>query len=105
MFKDKLINTISWLTMVISIIGIISFYIDKPSVVYIAASITIFNSLIQVVFGGQNSFATEVFTVFLALVLSIFMSSPTLLVISLFLCFSDAIIGLLGLLQLILIKF
>lgn len=76
------------LSILAAIIGIIFFFIN-PAITIVCAIISVLNSIIQVVFGGQNNLNTEIATIIIAVIIALIIDTSIINIICFALCAAD----------------
>ncbi len=90
-------------TTIISIIGIIFFFVN-PTVTTVCACFSIINSFIQVIYGDQKNFSTEILTVIIAIIISGIAGISYWNTICLSLCIADVLLTVLGWISMVLLN-
>ena len=85
------------ISFIASIIGVICYYSDIYQVTIICGIISLINSFLHVIFGNQNSLATEIVTIIIAAIIAIIFEFPFFSFVSLFICIADILFQLIGL--------
>lgn len=80
---------------ILSVIGIIFFFIN-PFITFLCAIFSLFNSVIQICFGDQNNFNTEISTIIIGLIISLIIKQPILKIVSMSVCIADILFLVLG---------
>lgn len=93
---NKALSVLNLLDIPASIAGVVCFFLGFPSVTYICAVVTILNSFAQVLWGDQNNFRTELFTVFAGLVIAVLFHRPIALCVAFALCAGSLLFLLIG---------
>ena len=94
----------SLLTAIISIIGII-FYFVNPTITTVCACFSIINSFIQIIYGNQKNFSTEFLTVIIAIIVSGIRDLSYWNTICFSLCIADVLSAILGWISLLILMF
>lgn len=94
----------SLLTTIISIIGII-FYFVNPTVTTVCACFSVINSFIQIIYGDQKNFSTEILTVIIAVIVSGIRDLSYWNTICFSLCIADVLLAVLGWISLLILMF
>lgn len=81
--------------------GIVMYFIGMPIITVICASITIIDSIVQVVWGGQNNFITEVIAIIIGIIVGYVFNIHIVNSISLVLCIFCTVFLVIGLIPLI----
>lgn len=89
------LNAFGFISSLISIIGIILFFIN-PVFTFFCASFSIINSILQVFVGEQNNFSTEILTIIIAIIIAFVAKISYINTISFALCVSDALLSIIG---------
>ena len=87
-----------------SAVGIIAFFTNSSTLLLICVSISLINSIVQVIWGQQNNLNTEIATVVIFFIISFFTKSPWYIIISFGLCLIEVIMWLLSLIGIIFLK-
>lgn len=90
-----MINVFSYFSSLSSLVGIVFFFFD-PRVTLICAAISLFNSVIQVFFGSQNGFTTEILEILIGAVISWVFDLTWYHSVALILCIGDFFLMLIG---------
>ncbi len=91
----KFAMVITHLSGITSIIGFIFAFIN-PSVTLVLAGFSLFASVMNVWFGDQNGFVTEIFTIIMGLLIGLVSEIPIAVAIGAAICFGDALISIIG---------
>ncbi len=79
-----------------AVAGIVFYFLGFVWITILCALISISDSIIQVVWGEQNSFATEILAAFIGVVVSIFAHVPLFGVVALAICIESTALLLIG---------
>ena len=93
------LNIFSIISNVFSIVGIICGFSGIYALLYIASGITLMNSFMQVIFGVQKNFITEIATIIVGVIISLIFKIPMLIAIAFALCFAELIMYILGIIM------
>ena len=93
--RIAVLNVFGFLSALISIIGIILFFIN-PIITIICAAFSIINSILQVFIGEQNNFSTEIFTIIISVIVAFIAKISYINTISFALCIGDALLQIVG---------
>lgn len=96
MYQYKFATIFGVLSTIVSILGIIFFFIN-PSVTCYCALFSLLNSLIQITVGGQNNLNTEISTIIIALIIALIGRLNILRTISFAICLIDVLMYIFGL--------
>lgn len=91
-----------------AVVGIVFWFVPSlpNTVTYICAGICILDNVVQVFFGNQNNFATEIYAVIIAAIICVIWKRPLLPMAALCLCFESALMTVLApLVMMILVNF
>lgn len=91
-----MMKIISFLGSLSSIIGIVAFFCNAPVITAICAGVTLIDSFLQVVFGDQNNFNTEIVTIIIGVIIGLVTDIGIVNGIAIALCFGCAIMTILG---------
>ena len=94
--KIMVTNLIGFISTLTSIVGVIAFFCKAFPLLIFCAVISILNSFIQVIFGEQNNFTTEIATIILFGIISFFAKANIPIMISFGICIADVIMSVLG---------
>lgn len=78
-----------------SIVGVICYFIN-PVITIICGVVSLINSVVQITFGDQNNLSTEIFSVFIAVIISLIFDLPIFAFIGFILCVVEIIMAFLG---------
>jgi len=78
------------------LIGVISFFLGNPLITIVCAVICLCNSVIQVLFGGQNGFFTEIIAILVGLVVNRFVGMWWLPIVSVAICIENILFSITG---------
>lgn len=98
MFYYKMLaflNAFGFISGLLSIIGIILFFINPVFTIFCAA-FSIIDSILQIFFGEQNNFSTEIFTIIIAVIIACIAKLSYINTISFALCICNALLWIIG---------
>ena len=78
-----------------SIVGVICYFINA-GITIICGVVSLINSVVQITFGDQNNLGTEIFSVFVAVIISLIFNLPIFAFIGFILCVVEVIMAFLG---------
>ena len=99
-----MINLLSNISGIVSLIGSVFFFIN-PVVTIFCAVFSLINSYIQVVYGSQRNFTTEITTMIIGLIVALLAKLSIANTIAFSLCLADAVMFVIGWIGLIISYF
>lgn len=97
--RQNALGTLGMAVFLFAIGGIVCFFLKLYNITVICACLTILNTLLQLMVGGQRDFAIEIAAVIIGLLAARIVKAPLntwVYYVSLALCFGDALLQILG---------
>lgn len=97
--RQSVLGTLGTAVFLFAIAGIVCFFLKLYNITVICACLTILNTLLQLMVGGQRDFAIEIAAVIIGLLAARFARaelSTWIYFVSVALCFGDALLQILG---------
>ena len=95
MHRYRFTTVFGFVSTLSSIAGLICFFIN-PTVTVVCGITSVINSLIQRIWGEQNSLTTEIITIFIAMLVAVFADLYWLTCTSFALCLVETVFALIG---------
>lgn len=68
--KNKLSSASGAIAFIVAILGTAFYFLDLPGLMFLCSALVIADSIIQVLFGGQNGFTTEILASIIGFIVS-----------------------------------
>ena len=82
----KFVEILGTIEFLASLAGIICFFTGHQTITLFCAAFSILHSFLNVVFGDQNNLGTEIFTIFVALIVAVVFKLDMLSVVAVAVC-------------------
>ena len=95
--KELFIEVLTWISFLLGIAGIVFYYLRNYTITYICAGISIFHSVINVLWGDQKGFGSEIVTVIIGILVALIFKCSFWPCLAVAVCYGEILICLGGL--------
>lgn len=88
----KFVETLGALEFIVALVGILCFFIGHPTITLFCAAFSLLHSFLNVVFGDQNNLMTEMFTIFVGMIVAVVFKLNMLNVVAVAICIGSVAI-------------
>jgi len=88
----KFVEVLGGIEFFVAIAGIVCFFTGHQTITFFCAAFSLLHSFLNVVFGEQNGFGTEIFTIIVAMIVAVVFKLDMLGVVAVALCIGSAAI-------------
>lgn len=93
----KFVETLGGIELFVFLAGVVFYFTGNVTYTYFCAAFSLLHSFLNVVFGDQNDWSSELATMLIAVVISLIIKKQMLDIIAVALCIASVLFGLPGL--------
>ena len=90
------IEILTWISFLLSIVGIVFYYLGYDAITFICAGISLVHSFINVCWGDQNGFVTEILTLIVGSLVAVIFKCEFWACLAVAICYGDVVFTLPG---------
>jgi hypothetical protein len=82
----KFVEIMGGIELLVALVGIVCFFIGHETITLFCAAFSLLHSFLNVVFGDQNGFGTEILTIFIGMIVAVVFRLNMLNVVAVAIC-------------------